>query len=107
MQVEFTYIYVYVIGKQMITQGVRQFRRIRFWSFGLFICGWGLGFWGYGFKILGLGRVLRTNSHGFDYTQWCCEAPTVPNGIGVRPDTNPNALGKCWGNYLYKSIIKL
>ena len=30
----------------------------------------------------------------------------VPNGVGVRPDTNPNALGKCWGNYLYKSIPK-
>ena len=26
--------------------------------------------------------------------QWCCEAPTVPNGVGVRPDTHPNALGK-------------
>ena len=38
--------------------------------------------------------------------QWCCEAPTVPNGVGVWPDTNPNAFGKCWGNYLYKSIPK-
>ena len=38
--------------------------------------------------------------------QWCCEAPTVPNGVGVRPDTHPNALGKCWGNYLYISIQK-
>ena len=38
--------------------------------------------------------------------QWCCEAPTVPNGVGVGPDTRPNALGKCWGNYLYISIQK-
>ena len=38
--------------------------------------------------------------------QWCCEAPTVPNGVGVRPDTHPNALGKRWGNYLYISIQK-
>ena len=30
----------------------------------------------------------------------------VLNGIGVRPDTNPNALGKCWDNYLYNSIPK-
>ena len=22
-------------------------------------------------------------------TQWCCEAPTVPNSIGVRPQTHP------------------
>ena len=25
----------------------------------------GLGFWGWGFRILGLGRALGTNSHGF------------------------------------------
>ena len=33
-------------------------KQIRLWSFGLLICGWG-------FRILGLGRVLGTNSHGF------------------------------------------
>ena len=38
--------------------------------------------------------------------QWCFEAPTVPNGVGVRLDTHPNALGKCWCNNLYKSIPK-
>ena len=38
--------------------------------------------------------------------QRCCEAPTVPNGVGVQPDTHPNALGKRWGNYLYISIQK-
>ena len=27
------------------------------------------------------------------YNQRCCEAQTVPNGGGVRPDTYPNALG--------------
>ena len=24
-------------------------------------------------------------------SQWCCEAPTVPNSVGVWPDTHPNA----------------
>ena len=43
---------------------------------------------------------------GYQPNQWCCEAPTVPNGIGVWPDTHPNALGKRWGNYLYISIQK-
>ena len=38
--------------------------------------------------------------------QWCCEAPTVPNGVGVRPDTHPNALEKRWGSYLYIYIQK-
>ena len=38
--------------------------------------------------------------------QWCCEAPTVPNGVGVWQDTSPNAYGKRWGNYLYISIQK-
>ena len=41
-------------------------RQIRLWRFGLLICGWGLGFWGWGFRILGLGRVLGANCHGFD-----------------------------------------
>ena len=27
-----------------------------------------------------------------------------PNGVGVRPDTHPNALGKRLGNYLYIHI---
>ena len=34
--------------------------------------------------------------------QWCCKAPTVPNGVGVRPDTHPNALGKRWDSYSYR-----
>ena len=38
--------------------------------------------------------------------QWCCEAPTVPNGVRVWSDTHPNAYGKRWGNYLYISIQK-
>ena len=36
--------------------------------------------------------------------QWCREASAVPNGVGVRPDTHPNAYGERWGNYLYISI---
>ena len=36
--------------------------------------------------------------------QWCCEAPTVPNCVGVRPDTHPNV----WVTiYTYPSKIVL
>ena len=38
--------------------------------------------------------------------QWCCEAPTVPNSIGVRRDTHPNTFGKSLGNHLPISIQK-
>ena len=41
--------------------------------------------------------LQKKNSQGYDSYdyQWCCEAPTTR----VPPDTHPNALGKCWGNY--------
>ena len=39
------------------------------------------------------------------FSKWYCEALTVPNGIGVRPDTHPNALGKVWGSYLFQGSL--
>ena len=36
--------------------------------------------------------------------QWCFEAPTVPNGVGVMPDTRPN-VGVT--NYTYPPKIVL
>ena len=38
--------------------------------------------------------------------QWCCEAPTVPNGVRVWPDTHPDALGKRMGKLFIISTQK-
>ena len=65
-------------GSQTIRPG-----RIRPWSFWLFICGRGLGFWGWGLSILGLGGVLGTNSHGFDKRTYQ-KAKPIKIGNGIR-----------------------
>ena len=37
--------------------------------------------------ILGGGRAGKGVA---GHHQWCCEAPAIPNGLGVRPDTHLN-----------------
>ena len=56
------------------------------------------------FKVF---KIVFTWRSIYEFYQWCCGAPRVPNGLGVRPDTQPNASGKRWGNYLFITVQKL